>query len=65
MFVRPGRGDGGARFVAARIAMFCAASGVWIAGVLTERREVTGAAIAILIVAVLLGLPGRRRERNR
>lgn len=61
MFVRRG-GGGRDRFTALRIALIFLAAGVWLGGVMTGRGSVTGAAIAILLVALVLQILGRRER---
>jgi low temperature requirement protein LtrA len=48
------------KYLTARVALFFVAAGVWLAGVVTEQPVYTGAAIVILVVAMLLGLYARR-----
>jgi hypothetical protein len=55
---RDRRGSG--RFLVLRVGLFFLAAGVWLAGVRTGRSWVTGAAIVILLPAVLLGFLGRK-----
>lgn len=61
MFVRRG-GRGSTRFLAARVGLLFLAAGVWIAGVVTGRFLVTGTAIAILLLALVLGLSARGKK---
>jgi low temperature requirement protein LtrA len=61
MFFRRGGGDSN-RFTAWRVGLFFLAAGTWLAGVLAERPLLTGAAIVIVLVAVMLGPLGRREE---
>ena len=58
------RGSGYNRFTVARVAIIFLAAGVWLGGAMTGRSLLTGAAIALLVVALLLGLAGRARSRD-
>lgn len=62
MFLRR-RGDGPDRFLAVRIALIFLAAGVWVGGVVTGRDAITGVAIGILLVALVLQIVGRRSAR--
>lgn len=59
MIFRPDRGRRYDRLTPWRVGLFFLGAGVWIAGALSERPAVTGAAIVIVAVALLLGLLGR------
>lgn len=48
------------RYTPWRVGLIFLAAGVWLAGVLTGRGLLTGAAIGLLLVGLLLGLLGRR-----
>ena len=56
----PRRGGGSHRFLPLRIAIFFLAAGIWLAGVLTGRDEVTGIALGILVLGWILTLVARR-----
>lgn len=59
MFLRrDGRGTD--RYAPVRIGLIFLAAGVWMAGVITGREWITGAAILILLVALALQVAGRR-----
>ena len=59
IFVRRDRA-GATRWIAARVGLFFLAAGIWVAGAMVGNEWVTGAAIAVAAVALLLGLIGRR-----
>ena len=59
MFLRRDRGRRH-RFVNWQVGLFFLAAGVWLGGVVVGRPEVTPVAIALAVVAVLLGAAGRR-----
>ena len=61
IFVRRDRA-GATRWVATRVGLFFLAAGIWVAGAMVGNEWITGAAIAIAAVALLLGLIGRRYE---
>lgn len=61
MFIRRD-GGGRDRFTALRIALIFLAAGVWLGGVITGREIITGAAILILVVALVLQMVGRRER---
>jgi hypothetical protein len=50
------------RVLRLRVTLFLIGAGVWMAGVTVQRPWITGAAIVILLPAVLLGLVGRHKE---
>lgn len=50
------------RYLNVRLALFFLASGTWLAGVLSGREWLTGMAIGVLALAILLGWLGRGRE---
>jgi hypothetical protein len=54
---RDGRGPD--RFTWVRGGLFFFAAGLWLAGALTDRPVVTGVAIGVLLLAMLLRLAGR------
>lgn len=58
MFIRRNR-DGINRFTWLRVALFFLAAGTWLGGVISGNGLATGAAIVVLLVAVLLGRIGR------
>lgn len=61
MFFR--RGSGGYnRFTPHRVAILFLAAGIWLAGVIADRAVLTGAAIVILALGLLLGFLGREKE---
>jgi hypothetical protein len=51
------------RFLALRVGLIFLAAGVWFGGVLVDERWLTGAAIVILLPALLLGILARREVR--
>lgn len=55
------RGRASPRFLAWRIGLFCLAAGIWIAGLVSGRDEITAVATGLLLVSVVLGLVARRR----
>lgn len=55
-----GRGGGYNRFTLWRVGLIFLAAGVWFAGVLTGRELLTGSAIGLLLLGLLLGILGRR-----
>jgi hypothetical protein len=59
MFLRRGR-SGGHRYVFWQVGLFFLASGVWLGGLLTGREWATLVAIGLVVVAMILGLIGRR-----
>lgn len=59
MFVRRDR-RGPHRFVMWQVGLFFLAAGVWVAGLVSGRSGITGLAIGILLVALVLGMVGRR-----
>ena len=62
----PSRSRGGStRFLYTRVGLFFLSAGVWLAGVVIEDERFTGAAIFILLIALVLGLIGRRRDEGR
>lgn len=61
MFLRRDR-RGPGRYIRLRVGLLFAAAGTWLAGVLSGRASVTGAAILLLVVALLIGVVERRRE---
>lgn len=62
MFVR--RGGGSERYLLTRITLGFLGAGIWVAGVVTANRTVTGAAIVIVFAAVLLGWLARYQENR-
>jgi hypothetical protein len=58
MFVRRDRRSG-PRYLGWRVALFAIAAIVWLVGLVTEQRLLTGAAILILLGAVALGVLAR------
>ena len=57
---------GGARFLEARVALFLTGAVVWLTGIVLQIELLTGAAIVILLAALVLGLIARRMaERER
>lgn len=52
------------RFLTLRLSFFFLAAGVWVAGAATGNRWVTGAAIVILIPALVLGFIARRHPNG-
>jgi len=59
MLPRGGR-SGGSRYLDARHGLFWLGALVWLTGLLLQLRFLTGVAIAILLVAMILGLVARR-----
>ncbi len=51
------------RFLTLRVGLIFLAAGVWFGGALTGQRWLTGAAIVILLPALLLGVLARRGMR--
>ncbi|HEX6070798.1 MAG TPA: hypothetical protein VFZ18_13270 [Longimicrobiaceae bacterium] len=58
MFLRRDRRS--RRFVNWQVGLFFLAAGIWLGGVVAGRPGVTPVAIAVAVVAVLLGAAGRR-----
>jgi hypothetical protein len=52
------------RYTGLRIGLFFFGTGVWLAGVVRENEAFTGAAIVIVLAALLLGLVGRRPDED-
>lgn len=63
MFIRRDR-KGYDRFTWLRVALLFLAAGTWLGGVLSGNGFATGAAIVILLVAVLFGRIGRGTDRG-
>ncbi len=47
-----------------KVAIFFLAAGVWVAGVITGRPWITGAAIVLLLAGLALRYAGREREED-
>lgn len=61
IFLRRDR-RGSARWMPVRVGLFFLAAGIWVAGASVGNDWVTGAAIVVAIVALLLGVVVRRNE---
>ena len=58
------RGAGrGHRFLGWQVGLFFAGAALLVGGMLAEMRSVTGVALGILVLGLMLGLLGRRLER--
>ena len=62
--MRTGGRFGGARFLDARVGLFWLGALVWLVGIVLGIDLLTNAAIAILFVAMVLGLIARRIAEN-
>ena len=62
--MRPSGRTGGRRFLDARVALFWLGVLVWLTGIVLGIEQLTGVAIAILVIALLLGLVARRMADN-
>ena len=62
--MRAGGRSAGARFLDVRVALFWLGALVWLTGVLLRIDLLTAVAIAILLLALLLGLVARRMAEN-
>ena len=49
------------RYAALRIGLIFLAAGLWLGGLITDQAYATGAAIVVLVVALVLQMIGRRR----
>ncbi len=47
-----------------KVAIFFLAAGIWLAGVISNRIWMSGAAILLLLVGILLRFLSRRRNEN-
>lgn len=47
-----------------RVGLFFFGAGIWVGGLVSENRSVTGAAIGVLVLAAVLGLVERARGRE-
>lgn len=56
----PRRGRTGHRFVTWQLGLFFVAAGVWVAGLIIGVRQLTLVSMALLLVAIVLGVIGRR-----
>ena len=65
MVLRPRRDRYGHRFVNWQVGLYFLAAGIWLGAVITDRPSVTGVAVGILLVAVVLGIVGRRLDAPR
>jgi hypothetical protein len=61
MFIRRD-GNGFNRFTWLRVALFFLAAGIWLGGALSGNDLATGAAIVVLLAAVVLGRVGARKR---
>lgn len=59
MFLRRDR-RGDHRFTLWQVGLFFLAAGIWIGGLIAEIPSITGVAILVLAVAMILGMIGRR-----
>lgn len=50
------------RFLTVRVGLFFLGAGIWLAGVMGENRAWTGAAVAVILAALILGIVARKRE---
>lgn len=50
------------RWLWLKTSILCLAAGVWLAGVITEREAVTGAALGLMVVGLVLVLLTRVRD---
>lgn len=57
---RPRRSSRAHRFTYWQVGLFFLAAGVWAVSVLSGRPRLTGGAIAILLIVLVLGAIGRR-----
>ena len=62
--MRPGGRFGGTRFLDARVGLFWLGALVWLVGIVLRIDLLTSVAIAILLVALVLGLIARRMAEN-
>lgn len=63
MVLRPRRDRHGHRFVEWQVGLFFLAAGIWLGAVLIGRPALTGAAMVVLVAALVLGIVGRRLDR--
>lgn len=61
MFVRRD-GTSTTRYLTVRIGLFFLGAGIWVAGVLGENRAWTGAAMGVILAALILGTIARKRD---
>ncbi len=64
MIFRPRRSSDTNRFVYWQVGLFFLASGVWVVSLVSGYTKLTGVAIGILLVALLLGAMGRRSSEE-
>jgi low temperature requirement protein LtrA len=63
--IRRSRSRSKDRFTVAKTAIFFLAGGIWLAGVLANDLRITGAAIVILVIGLVLRLfPGKPAEHE-
>ena len=60
MGVRTRRDRRSHRYVEWQVALFFLAAGIWVGAMIVGRPRITGAAVVVLFVALLLGVHGRR-----
>lgn len=62
MVFRARRDRGSHRFVEWQVGLFFLAAGIWGGAIVVGRPEITGVAVAVLLVSLLLGVLGRRLD---